>query len=85
MVLKQLNKKYGCEKEEEQEQLINKKSIQIEYQFIVGNYIDESKAGELDDKAHLREDITKIVSYPIIEAANQKIKKKKKICWREYK
>ena len=72
MVLKQLNKNYGCEKE--QEQLINKKSIQIEYQFIVGNYIDESKAGELDDQAQLREDNTKIVSHPIFEAADQKIK-----------
>ena len=41
MVLKQLNKKYGCEKE--QEQLINKKSIQMEYKFIVGNYMMKVK------------------------------------------
>ncbi|KAK8895985.1 hypothetical protein M9Y10_013871 [Tritrichomonas musculus] len=69
MVLKQLYKKYGCETEEEQEKLRNKKNIQLEYQIIVDNIIDESKAGELDDQKHFREDITKILSYAIREAA----------------
>ena len=70
MVLKQLYQKYGCENnEEEQEKLKNKKNIQLEYQIIVDNIIDESKAGELDDQEHFREDITKILCYAIREAA----------------
>ena len=70
MVLKQLYQKYGCENnEEEQEKLRNKKNIQLEYQIIVDNIIDESKAGELDDQEHFREDITKILCYAIREAA----------------
>lgn len=69
MVLKQLYKKYNCNSEEEQTKLRNKKNIQLEYQIIVDNIIDESKAGELDDQEHFREDITKILAYAIREAA----------------
>ncbi|WP_295163650.1 hypothetical protein [uncultured Brachyspira sp.] len=69
MVLKQLYKKYGCNTEEEQTKLRNKKNIQLEYQIIVDNIIDESKEGELDDQEHFREDITKILCYAIREAA----------------
>ena len=71
LVLQPLFKKYNCTSEEEKKKLTSKRNIQLEYNIIVDNIIDEMKSGELDDQEHFREDITAILASAIKTATKE--------------
>ena len=69
LVLQPLFEKYGCNGSLEQEQFKNQKNIQKFYNEMVDEIIHNLKSGELDDRQHLREDITFMLIDAIKEAA----------------
>ena len=69
LVLQPLFEKYGCHGTHEQELFKKQRNIQTFYNEMVDEIIHNLKSGELDDRQHLREDITEIVISAIRTAA----------------
>lgn len=66
LILEPIYQKYQCATDEDRENIRNKRNIQLEYNLMVDNLIDQMKAGELDDQEHFREDLVNL----FIEALN---------------
>ncbi len=71
LVLEPIYQKYECATEEDRENIRNKRNIQLEYNLMVDNLIDQMKAGELDDQEHFREDLVNLFIEALHNAAQE--------------
>ena len=71
LVLEPIYQKYQCATEEDRENIRNKRNIQLEYNLMVDNLIDQMKAGELDDQEHFREDLVNLFIEALHNAAQE--------------